>query len=265
MCTLSRPKRTKRWPLLGLVLIASLVLMPWNRVCAQTQPLLEVQTNAPEAVIYVDSLRLGRTSEGPWRVSPGTRRIVASPAEEFSWSHVHPDTTLLLRRGDTARVQLDFPYSYSISSIPPGASVSLVGRGQETILGETPLVHTSEDPIRGRLVFEKAGYDSVQVWPGQQVWNAHTVRLQGRSQAVAEQHVGLPAVEKRRQWITYAAAGLAVSAGVTAVYFRRRANDLEGDGAELEDRRDRYNAIANGSLVAMQVGVGTLAIRLIFR
>lgn len=225
-----------------------------------------VESNAPETTVYLDSTRLGTAGPSLWSIRPGRHRLRAGPAGIYSWSFEHQTETISVQPGDTARVRFQFPYAYSISTRPPGASVYHLKAGRRKHLGVTPLTYTSERPLDGMLVVDKVDHDSVHVAPGEALWNSHRIELIGMGGSGAERHVELPSPQKRRQWLTYTGAGLAVAAGAAAVYFQRRANRLRSsDDPHVRLRSHYFERLSTGALIGMQLGVGVLAVQLVWR
>lgn len=228
--------------------------------------MLVVESNAATAEVLLDGEALGAVADGPWTVAPGARTVRLLPPDRYSWSMDRPEDRVVVTVGDTARVRLDFSYTYSLNANPPDASVVLLDGDAGSRLGRTPLVLERERPLDGTLVFEKSGYDSSRVTPGRDLWNVHHVRLRPRSRGSPERVFRLPDRNRKWEWVTYVSAGIAVSAGAAAVVYQRKANRLqETSSARLRQRGDRYENLSHTFLAGMQVGVGTFAISLIFR
>jgi len=164
---------------------------------------------------------------------------------------------------------MDFPYQYRIDSSPFGARVSVPAEGG-IFLGKTPLVYSTATPLLSALLLERSGYANAEIQPGTDVINRHAVALRLLDQDVPDDlAVEWAPRSTRNTWITWAAAGLALTGGALAVNFKFKADDqyvtyLEtGDPAikEQVDRLDTYSYVALG---AMQVGIGLLAFRLAF-
>ena len=211
---------------------------------AQAEAVVAIDTNLPDAVLYADSLRLGRVGDGVFRVSATTETLRLVP-EADAWS-VEP-----LRRplqtsaaGDTVRLSMRFPYHYAVESVPFGAGVFLEqSGGAREKLGLTPLVYRSRVPLTGTLEVERQGYAPITITPGQDVWNRDVLVLQPLVQAdVATAEVDWNPPATRRRWIDYAAVGLAAAGGATAIYYKFKANEplrrLRGDGRPRPPPRD---------------------------
>lgn len=243
---------------------------------AQTSAPALIDTNLPDAVLYADSLRLGRVGEGLVHV-PAWARMLRLVPEVDAWS-VEPlmrplpasafeETT----GGDTLRLSMRFPYHYAIESVPFGASVYLEEENARAELGTTPLVYRAEAPLTGVLVVERQGYGPVRLEPGADVWNREVLVLEPLIPAgVATVEMDWNPPAPRRRWIDVAALGLAAVGGATAVYYKFKADDRydvyqeTGDPALRPEIR-RYDLYSGVALGAMQVGVGVFALRLVLR
>ena len=232
---------------------------------------VEVVTNAETGSVWIDGAEVGRVGEGPWPVSPGVHTVRLLPPERYGWAVERPQVGVTAAAGDTARVRLDFDYTYSLNSSPPEATVRLLTREgkkerADERLGTTPLVLARSDPLSGVIVFEKAGYDTTRIRPGSRIWNAHHVDLRPNARIAHDRMYRLPEEERTRDWLTYLSAGVAVSAGVAAVVYERKANRLQATGdPPLQQKADRYETVSHGFLAGMQVGVASFAISLVVR
>ncbi len=255
----------------SLLTLVSIVLFGTADVRAQEPVFVHVDTNYPEAVLYVDSQLVGVVSESPDSVPATSRSLRLVAPDANTWSVAPVSTRLDAEAGDTVRVQLDFPYYYRIESIPFGADVLVEHDEIRRKIGETPLLYRSSEPIEGRLVISSVGYALERVSPGRQVWNRHVVSLsQSDDLDPSAAVVNWQPPKKHRAWIDYAAVGAAVAAGALAVHYKFRADDLY---AEYEDTGDpsirsnihAYDTRAGIALGAMQVGIGVFAVRLALR
>ena len=89
--------------------------------------------------------------------------------------------------------------------------------------------------------------------------------------AIAKQlvSVGMGIPVRNRKWISLAAAGTSIAAGVLAIHFRTKADNrfedyLETGSPALKRRVQRLDVQSGIALGAMQVGVGVIAFRMIF-
>ena len=236
---------------------------------AQERVLVVLDTNMPEALVYADSLRLGLARQGTFRVPAGAATLRLVPASGTAWSIRPIRQPLAAQPGDTLDVRLHFPYHYQVESVPFGATVRLED-GQE-ILGETPLLYRSEQPLNRRLVVEEEGYLPEEIEPGRDLWNRYVLTLEPVApEAQRSAEVDWSPPKKRRRWIDVSAGALALGAGVLAVHYKFKADRRDdryretGD-PELRESVEFYDRRAAVALGAMQVGVGVLAVRFVLR
>ena len=226
---------------------------------------MELDTNLPEAYVYVDSLYMGLAGQGRFDVPVGRRRIRLIAPEVESWSIRPVESVVDVPAGDTLHLSLFFPYLYQIESVPFDAQVFLEQPEQRLALGLTPLLYESEEPLRGMLLISKEGYEPERFSPGESVWNHHRVVLSVED-AIADAY--WKPDRPSRRWVEYVAGGVALVAGVAAVRFKAKADrrfdrySQSGDPS-LRSGFERYDRYAAVSLGVMQAGIGVLAIRLI--
>ena len=192
------------------------------------------------------------------------------PPQLDSWSISPLVQPIDLTLSDTVEVEVNFPFHYKVESIPYEANVYWEKVDERVLIGATPLLYLSEDPIRGMLLVTREGYEPLRLTPGEEIWNFHHVDLVPVSagQEVVETYWH---PEKRTgRWIDVAAGGVAIVSGILAIRYKTKANRrfdryaLSGN-PELRsgfERYDRYSAI---SLGAMQAGIGVLAIRFVLK
>jgi hypothetical protein len=253
---------------MGLVLaLGSLAGSP-----AGAQPRVVVLTsNMPEALVYADSLWLGRAGEQVFTLPPTAQRLRLVSASPGVWSVAPREALLDDIRTDTLHLTLHFPYQYQIESIPFGAPVYRSTPQGRVLLGETPLQYTQDQPLQDTLLLDLHGYLVERIVPGTAQWNRHTRTLR----PVDEQVLATPALKwdtprRRNRWIDYAALGTSLVSGVVAVHYKIRADHrydryLENGDPTLRpdiERYDRYSGIALG---VMQGGLGLVALRLVLR
>lgn len=230
-----------------------------------------VASNLPEGMVYLDGRLLGRAEDGLFVLPAGTHRLEIVEPQPEAWRPRRGEASVTVRPGETAEVRLDVPYRYRIESVPYGATVTHRGAAGERVLGVTPLVHESAQPLDGELVINKVGYVPLTEAPGQSATNRLTVVLHalrmddGRAGEVAWRGERAP-----RTWIDYAAAGVAVAAAAVSIYYKFQADDLYDEYVKTGDPRlrpeferyDDYSAVALGVSTAAFV---TLGVRLVLR
>ncbi|MEX1056000.1 MAG: hypothetical protein WED81_08205, partial [Rhodothermales bacterium] len=172
---------------------------------------------------------------------------------------------------DTIDIRMDFPHYFRVESVPFGASVYHETSDGWKALGTTPLTFTSGEPLSGVLAVERSGYVIERLKPGDDIWNRFVVTLKPSNDpdpAGAQVHWKPP--PKRRVWLDYAALGTAVAAGVFAVHYKFKADDLYAQYEETRDpslrpdikSHDVRSGVAFG---VMQGGIGLFALRLALR
>lgn len=230
---------------------------------------LGVTSNLPSSLVLVDSAYAGRADGTLLKVPARSRSVVLVPTVVGAWDLPQPRRDLLVAPGDTLYLDMDFPYQYRIDSVPFGAVVSIPGDDGQ-MLGTTPLVHSSEEPLRRILLLQKQGYANAEVEPGLEVVNRHSIVLQPITvDAIAEEGVEWSPRSTKHTWINWAAAGVVLTGGALAVHFKFKADDeydryLQNGDPDLKERVDRFDRYSYIALGAMQVGIGVLAIRLAF-
>lgn len=232
---------------------------------------IRIATNSPEALLVVDSTLIGAVPSGIVTVPAETKRIRLVHRDAHTWSVPPVETALRAVAGDTIDIELAFDYHYRVESIPFGADVLLEEGEERTLLGSTPLLHTSSEPLNGLLALERPGYAIERVEPGEQVWNRFVISLHpSENLDPAAAQVDWRPPRQRRQWIDYAALGTALAAGVFAVHYKFKADNLYEEYEATADPAIRadmnaYDVRSGVAFGVMQAGVGIFAIRLLIR
>lgn len=237
----------------------------------QDRAFVNVETNLPEAVLFADSIRIGSSFGSMVSVPASSRTLRLVPPGIDTWSIAPVSRAIKLAPGDTLRMTIDFPYHYRVESIPFEAAVHIeTGEGLKKI-GSTPLLYSSQRPIQGNLLIERAGYAVERLEPGSEIWNRHVVELSPSDDLdPASVQVNWKPPTRHRAWIDYAALGTAVAAGAVAVYYKFQADDLYSQYENTADpslrgaikSNDLRSGIAFG---VMQAGIGVFAVRLVLR
>lgn len=263
--------------LAGGVLMAALFAVP---TAAQTSGWLAVETNLSDAVAVVDAQPLGRADGRVYRVVPGRVNVRVAPSPRLDWSVAPIDTTIRVAPEDTLRLRLEFPYHYRVESVPFGAQVYLDVGERRVRIGETPVLHVSERPLRSELLIDEPGYAIARIEPGRDVWNVYRVMLEPtQPELLQSERIPWQPPPKRRWWIDAAALSVAAVGTVASVHYKFKADRLEEEredacradafdaacSADVVDQIREYDRIAAWSLGTAQVGVGVFAIRLILR
>lgn len=237
---------------------------------AQEHVTVHVQTNDPNAVVFADSLRLGRARLGVFRVPPSARmlRLIASGGD--AWSVDPQVMPLTATDGDTVRVHLPFPYHYNIETLPFGVATYLVTNGVRKSLGKTPALFITHDAPTGVFVLEREGYRAAQITPGREIWNPYLVSMEPLDADMVDP-IGRPVrPAHKHRWIDYSAAVLAIAGGALAVHYKFKADRLDDQYRKTGDpvARPRIRTLDDRSAVSlgvMQAGLVVLAVRFVLK
>ena len=225
------------------------------------QRLVHIDSNAPNAVVYMDSIRVGVVQDAPFSVPDTVKQVVVVLSETGLWN-VAPLTFDLLPDETKFRLDAQFDYHYQLESIPSGADVSIDGDN----LGLTPLSLQRSTPFDSEVLFALEGYTSVRSSLKPDVWSRTVVKLELLDGHMANEfELDL----KPRKWINYVAATTSLVAGILAIHLRTKADNRfenyneTGDNA-LKERIKRLDVQSGISLGVMQVGIGVIAFRIAF-
>jgi len=230
---------------------------------------VSIETNQPDAVVYVDSTWLGAAGQGVFELPVGASEILVVPPSIDTWIIPALAFRATGERVDTLRLNAEFPYFYRVESIPSGATVYYEGSEGRIELGETPVDYVSARPLDDELLIDLTGFLIRRVDPGRSMWNRHLVLLES-SVPTASAHSDLSISRvQRSHWIDYAAAGVAVAGGILAVHYKTKADNRydaynETRSPRLKSEVQRLDVYSGVALGAMQIGLGVLAIRLVF-
>ena len=264
----------------GLLILTALVLssvaVTGQDVLPHPDGLLVVETNAPDAVVLVDSEVIGVASDGPFLLPAGHKQVVLVEATGEGWAPRRASGSVIVMANQTATLRLDLPFRYRIDSMPPDAEVVLRSGGNEEVLGIAPLTVDRPEVMEGVLLARRPGYMPAEVAPGDSLFNHHTLMMQPLEAGAALDAVTtwIPPREPRR-WIDYAAAGVALAAASVAIYYKFEADDVDdryrspespvrGDPL-LKQEAERLDLYSLGALGVMQVGITVLAVRFVLR
>ena len=260
---------------IGLLAVLAATLWTPSPGAAQERAWVAVATNAPGAVLYADSVRVGPAGTGPLQLEAGARRLRLLIPGAGDWSAQPVERDVDVPAGDTVLLTMHVPYRYRIDSVPFGAIVHLESDSSRSApLGETPLLLERQSPITDKLVLRRDGYHPQPVEPGDALWNNHTVVLSpvpsAHESAAAVEVEWRPPSSRRTQWIDYAALGIGVAAAVVAVHYKFKADRLYDEYQEtgdlsLREPIERYDRISGTALIGMQAGIAIFGLRLILR
>lgn len=248
---------------ISLLLVLLLVAAP-----TLAQSVVVVESNDPRAHVYADDTWLGQASQETFEVALAFDEIRVVSSAIATWGV--PSVRQRAGRADTLFVQARFPYAYRLEATPYKAEVFLEDAEGRQSLGMTPVVLSVDEPLAGLLSFEREGFASVDITPGDEFWNRHQAVMQPlEAVAAGAPEVRLDIETGRRRWIDYSALAVAAVGGVLAVHYKSEADKRFDLYAETGDpalrpgieRLDNQSAVALG---AMQTGIGIFALRLVF-
>ncbi len=245
--------------------LAAALLLVCAGAQAQTR-VLTLQTNAPDALVFVDSVYVGPARESPFRIALGAAAVTLRPPSG-TWSV--RTARAPVPPGEAPVLRLDLPYSYRIESQPFDATVLLeTASGLRTRLGTTPLDLVRDEPLEGTLVVTRDGYAAARATPGAQVWNRTVVALTPVAAPLSEGYAEVFA--PRRVWLDVALVGVAAAATAVSVRYKFEADDLfdqyrlSGDPT-LRPRIRRLDTRAGIALGVAGAGIGVFSLRLALR
>jgi len=232
---------------------------------------VQIDSNQPESHVYADSVWIGTAESGALLLPSGVTQIILVPVAPDFWSVASLISTLDdVAGGDTLVLELDFPYFYSVESVPSGAEVVFNSGLSLVDVGVTPVIYQSDTPLSGNFVLKKKGYRQQLVTPGFELWNRQLVSLQSESELyLGGSEASTEAPKSRRKWIDYVATSAVIIGGALAVHYKSKANSLYDQYTETGDPAlrsqietlDTQAAIALGT---MQVGFTVVVFRLAF-
>ncbi len=234
---------------------------------ALTSRMIDLRSNMGSAMVYVDSVYIGRVSDQFFTVPSTAQYLILVPPSIDSWAIPPLESNLQQLAGDTLKMSLDFQYHYRVESIPYDAQVFVETPGDRTLLGDTPMLQAFDDPIRGMLLVVKDGYEPLRLTPGEEIWNQHHVSLKEKMVEDGPHAFWKPG-NKSSRWVSMLAGGVALASGALAVHYkfkadRRYARYEETGDPDLRPGFERYDRYAGVALGTMQVGIGVLAVRLV--
>ncbi len=236
---------------------------------AQDRAVVAVHTNVPDAVVFVDSVRMGPAYWHTFVVRPGRRTLRLVAPSETAWSIAPLAQRITATRGDTTVVALDFPFYHRIETIPPNAVVFFDAGAHRDMLGTTPLTHSAKERT-GSFVLELPGYRAERLTPRTDLWNRYVLRLEHADQSETPQLRHANQAGGGSYWIEVAAAALVVAGGVLAVHHKFKADRLDDHyqatgNPDLRPRIARLDDRAAIALAGMHMGLLTLGVRFYLR
>lgn len=230
---------------------------------------LVLETNVPEALVYIDSVLVGRADRHTFEIASSVRTIHLAPPAVGSWS-IPPIEAMVPApvdgvEGDTVEIGLQFPYYYAINSQPFGAEVRLLGV-REQLVGTTPVTVQLVEPAVEGFRISLPGYREVEWSPGVRLWTRYVAHLDPLDEDVV-QHV-VEDMDRRRWWIDAVTLGVIGVSAATGIHYKFKADrryevyEVSGDPA-LRPEIKRLDTRAGVALGVMQAALGVLVVRLI--
>jgi hypothetical protein len=229
------------------------------RAADSTHASLVIETGADTALVFIDSMRAGFTPLSA-TTTPGRHILRLVHIDVSSWLTGTMSDTLVLAPGEDRRLHYEFERRFMIVTSPAGAQV----RVGDSLAGTTPLlVLFPPGGVLPRLALQKTGYETVPVTipPGQ--GGIVRATLTGLWQAEAMETPFLNDSPARNPLRFYIAGGATLLSGISAAYFKIRADEQHemflqtADPARRDDTR-RLDSVAAISLVLTQVGFAFL-------
>ncbi len=259
--------------------LALLLLLTATAASAQTAA-VRVTAGAETGVVVIGDDVAGAPGEA-LQIPAATPVVVALVEPGRAWNPRRAEVTVTVPEGDTLDVGLVLPARVRIETMPPGAAVTLTtSDGTMRALGAAPITEDLAPGATGTLVASLDGYRDARAVldAAQQQGRPLVLLLSPDGSAEGTPPVTILTTERSRRRATLLDASIAVltlAAGTVAVVTKFRADRVDdryrdpasperGDEA-LRVRAERLDRTALVALGAMQVGVGALAFRLVFR
>lgn len=218
---------------------------------------LTVTSEPAGAEVYLDGRLAGTTPLEDAQTAEGVHVLTVAYPSLTAWNaHVKTDS-VQARAGEGMALSFEFGSVFSVHSAPPGALVTIGGR----VLGSTPLYYRGAETLRGAMRLSREGYEDLVVNPASLSGMLHL--NPNREPAEAELTVESSADRAGLRMATYlSAAGLVVS-GVTAAFFKNKADGRFAQYASTGNPRDlsatkRYDSYSGIALVLTEVSFGLL-------
>jgi hypothetical protein len=230
---------------------------------------LVLDTNVPAALVFVDSVLVGRAEHRVFAITPTARVVQLAAPTPGTWSITPiaanipaPQDALA---GDTVAIELRFPYHYFVNSRPYGAAVRVTGDSAR-VVGHTPVTFQLPEPAYSGFEISLAGYHDAVWSPKPQLWSTHVVELEPLDERVASPVIR--DMDGRRWWIDAAALGVAGASAAAGIHYKFKADrryevyQTSGDPS-LRPEIKRLDVRSGVALGVMQAALGVLVVRLI--
>lgn len=251
-----------------LLIIASTLL--FSSLSGQTQSLsdsssmVSILTEPSGADVYVDSTFVGKSPIKGLTLAVGSHRVRAFYPSVFSWNAVVMQDSLFLSGAPQQEKSLTLGQVLRVQSDPPGGIVRYGG----TELGPTPLYTRLPSMIKGDLVVQKDGYDSLRVPAAEVNRGLLRVQLAARNESGESSRpsdiLGINGAIPRDYRMAYASGAAMIVSGVGSAIMKDRANRsfdsylLSNNPADLSATR-RLDRGALAALIVSQISFAVLA------
>lgn len=180
--------------------------------------------------VRINDERVGVTPLAVHEVQAGRHLIQVSHPDQHKWLEKDFKAEIDVTVGDTVVVQVRFVQSYTINSMPYGATVTAAGE----VIGRTPFYIQVEEMTTRPVVVSKHGFMDSTIVVGADDVKYFDIRLKSRLLSSADVPPNAFSMKKKSRSNTplLATLGLSLAAGGLALYFRTRA----------DNRYDRYLA-----------------------
>ena len=230
---------------------------------------LLLDTNVPAALVFVDSVLIGRAERRVFAITSRARVVQLAAPTPGSWSITPISADIPASRdahaSDTVAIELRFPYHYYVNSRPYGADVRVLGDSAR-VVGHTPVTFQSPEPADSGFEISLAGYRDVVWSPKPGLWSTHDVELEPLDERVVSPVIR--DMDGRRWWIDAVALGVAGASAAAGIHYKfkadRRYEVYEGSGdPSLRPEIKRLDVRSGVALGVMQAALGVLVVRLI--
>ncbi|GJQ21674.1 MAG: hypothetical protein HBSIN02_20290 [Bacteroidia bacterium] len=221
---------------------------------------LNVLSNPPGAEVYVDSLFAGKTPiRGFTAAGDGPHTVKTAYPEIRQWNAIIQSQQIHAREGEELTLEFEFGSVFSLHTVPAGASVYY----QDKLIGTTPLYHRSAESLRSALRIRKEGYEDLSVDPSASGRFLTLKIADGAQPPVTDRGIESSAERAGTRLATYLSAGAMVVSGVTAAYFKQKADHRFGLYASTRSERHlkatrRYDAYSGVALVLTEISFAVL-------
>lgn len=209
------------------------------------------------AEVYLDGRLAGTTPLHDAETTAGGHALTVAYPSLLSWNaHVKTDS-IDVRAGEGIALAFEFGSVLHVHSTPPGATVTAGGR----VLGSTPLYHRGAETLRGAMRISREGYEDLVVDAAAPSKMFHLKPI--REPAHADMTVESSADRAGVRLATYVSAAGMVVSGVTAAYFKHKADGRFAQYASTGNPRDlnatkKYDNYSGIALILTEVSFGLL-------